>query len=93
MVATGIAGQLLATQCGCTAGNNTPPRLGLRGRQSMGCQIRHAKLAQRIGQAGQGLQLGQARQQIQRGDIFGRAKLWADQVQIFAARADVAVTQ
>ena len=57
VVAAALASQLLATQCGCAAGNNPPPRLGLRRGQGMVLQIRRAKLTQHIGQGGHGVGL------------------------------------
>ena len=68
-VSAGITGQLLATECSDTTSGNAPSGLGLWGAQDVRCQIRWAKLAQRIGQGGhaatawgKGLELGQARQ-------------------------------
>src|SRR5450756_2331662 len=39
------------------------------------------------------LQLGQTSQQVQWVNVFWRTKLWADQVQVAAGGADVAVAQ
>ena len=57
VVAAALARQLLATQCGCAAGNKPPPRLGLRRGQGMVVQIRRAKLTQHIGQGDHGVGL------------------------------------
>jgi hypothetical protein len=66
----------------------------------MVCQIRRAVLAQCIGQAGHAalswgrwLALGQARQQVQRINVLGRAELRADEVQVARRGADVAVAR
>ena len=82
-VAAGIAGKLLATQRCSATGHNRRPGFGLGRAQSARCQIRSAKLAQRISQGGchgrccrlgWALQLGQARQQVQRIDALWRAE-------------------
>ena len=107
-VTTSITRQLLATECSGATRDNAPPGFGLRGAQGARCQIRWAKLAQRIGQGGHAitavkvvkavkakkcLQLGQASEQVQWVNILGWAKLWADQVQVATGGTDVAVAQ
>ncbi len=100
-VATGVTRQLLTTERSSATGNYCPPGFGLCGAQGVLTQIRWAKLAQRVGQGDHdqtarvtwALELGQASEQVQRINVFGGTKLWADQMQVPPGGADVTVTQ
>ena len=105
-VAAGLAGQLLAAQ-GCRAASHDgPPGFGLGRGQGVMRQVRGAVAAQHLSHAmgqrghaasgdepGDRLQARQAGQQVQRVGVLGRAELRADQVQVAAGGADVAVAQ
>ena len=77
-------------------------------RQALACGVLRVRVARYagpnwrrgIGQAGHAatawgkwLELGQTRQQVQRVNVLGRAKLRADQVQVATGGAEVAVAQ
>ena len=100
-VTTGVTRQLLTTQRRSATGNDGSPGFGLCGAQGVLTQIRWAKLAQRVGQGDHdqmagvawALELWQACEQVQRINVFGGTKLWADQVQVPSGGADVAVAE
>ena len=79
------------------AGNNRPPRLGLRRGEGVPFQIRGTKLAQRIGQrchlARGWLEDRQSCQQVERVSGLWSGELWTDQVQIAAGGADITMAE